>query len=89
MKVNIQGLELAVDKTHRYGVGFKNKNGTLFPVQSYRTREELEKGYLGLLYIMGENEEFGELIPFERNGVVGSVLREIIEKYKSKELVYG
>jgi len=70
------------DESHKYCVGFRKTNGSVFPVQTYETLEELEKGYVLFLRFFGEDEEFGWPIPIEKDRHCGIVLTDMIERHE-------
>lgn len=76
-------VEITSDKSHRYCIGFRNSEGNINQGWSYETKEKLERGYIGWVYLSDGIFGLGEPIPFERNGSRGTVLNDIVEKHKS------
>ena len=82
-RVKVGDLELTIDSSHKYCIGFRRQDGAVFPMQSYETIGELERGYQGFLFLFGKegDKEFGKPIPVERDGNTGRILNEMVEKH--------
>ncbi len=79
---DIDILKPLVDKSHKYGIGFRTGESSAYFLKSYETIEELERAYIGFFYIF-EQVNYGIPIPFEINGNEGKTIIGIIEKHNS------